>query len=363
VGTDCAGKDDAFCDGGQQGIQIICDDAAHTCQVGCHSDLDCPKANVCDMTQQPYSCVQPPASPQPLGADCTGQNDTYCNAGNAGSQEICDNSACATGCHTDFDCPTDSPFCDTTQTPGGCVASLPNPQPLPLNSDCTGKGDAFCDAGMSGIEEVCISDECVTGCHADSDCPADRPTCNTTDGIYKCVALSASCGGDADCTGGQTGTEVVCDNGTCNNGCNADSDCTASAPYCDPSSAPGTCAATPPSPQAAGTDCAGKTDAFCDAGMSGLENVCINDQCATGCHANSDCPGARPTCNLTDDADQCVQLGGSCAQDSDCNGGMPGTGVVCSTADSTCIVACHADGDCPASKPTCDMTTDPYQCM
>jgi lysozyme len=55
---------------------------------------------------------------------------------------------------------------------------------------------------------------------------------------------------------------------------------------------------------------------------------------------------------------------GGCTSDADCNGGMAGTGTVCSNSGPTagqCISGCHSDADC-ASGSACDQTQSPWQC-
>lgn len=51
-----------------------------------------------------------------------------------------------------------------------------------------------------------------------------------------------------------------------------------------------------------------------------------------------------------------------CTQDSDCNGGQPGTGLVCASDQHVCISGCHSDADCSAGT-VCAHTQPHYACQ
>src|SRR6476659_7918182 len=54
----------------------------------------------------------------------------------------------------------------------------------------------------------------------------------------------------------------------------------------------------------------------------------------------------------------------SCAQDTDCNHGVDGLGVVClihGKNKGKCADNCHTDSDCPGGG-SCDKSTDNWQC-
>jgi hypothetical protein len=160
------------------------------------------------------------------------------------------------------------------------------------DADC--EGGRVCEAvpvaGGGGSEN-----QCVTGCHADSQCAAgercEEVVCITAPCPGQCVGAS-ECAGDADCATGS-----VCELST---GCTAPSTCV---PGCHDSSQ-------------------------CSAGES-----CNIVQCLT-----CPCPGS------------CGPAPGACDVDADCD-----PGFVCELSTgceqpSLCVAGCRSDTQCPAGQ-------------
>lgn len=162
------------------------------------------------------------------------------------------------------------------------------------------------------------------------------------------------CSVDADCHGGQPGTQTVCSDsgstkGSCITACHSDFDCPGSS-TCNLSSF--TCAGV----QQQGC----QKDSSCNGGMNGQQVVCVAGACVQGCHEHLDCPSTH-VCDKT--ASKCVlpdQQG--CQTDADCNGGSTGTEVICSDGSKLCKTGCHSNADCPAGK-TCDTSVPSWVCV
>lgn len=76
---------------------------------------------------------------------------------------------------------------------------------------------------------------------------------------------------------------------------------------------------------------------------------------ARACERDSDCGGGKAVCDTSTDNRRCVtrkQLGESCSDDKECNGGLDSTRRVCE--GGVCSTGCHGDVDCEAPR-TCDL--------
>jgi hypothetical protein len=236
----------------------------------CVRDQDCMDGEVCDLTTNPRTCVP--------GKACTSDNDcSRCfNLTNPGMQEECGHgfhvqaycdtdrgSVCTRAlgpcepCETDQDCGTLHPilggaqnkcldygggdkFCGRANTAGCPQGFIDDGAGQCKREDgCPGRIE-ICPAGTpgqpcQGTDQICAGAECpgtggakctnndvpgalgvcVNFCAQNSDCPADLPVCNTTNGI--CIA---GCSKDS-CAGSQ-----VCHaNGFCSMSCSSNMDC------------------------------------------------------------------------------------------------------------------------------------------
>ena len=105
--------------------------------------------------------------------------------------------------------------------------------------------------------------------------------------------------------------------------------------------------------------------------MSGSGRICgaASHVCAVGCHADSDCPDASH-CDKSTSAWVCTTggaspgkapIGTACSDDSGCNGGLDGTGEICSASSHQCKIGCHHDSDCAAAD-HCDASGSTWVC-
>lgn len=181
--------------------------------------------------------------------------------------------------------------------------------------------------------------------------PASAPTCGKGAGVPR------GCTTDANCNHGVAHSGWVCasagpERGTCIDGCHSDADC-ADGQSCDTSVTPhAQCTGA-----AAKTGTACSSDDECTGGSSGASRVCSADshQCIFGCHSDSDCgsasSGQHAVCDRSLKTWQCVyrkEIGDSCGNDNECNGGFGGTQRVCNPETHLCDDACKSDFDCDA---------------
>jgi len=209
--------------------------------------------------------------------------------------------------------------------------------------------DSQCEAG-----EACDNGQCVLqGCQSDTDCPANLPHCDTSDGeCYVCVTdahcpagvcdanICVECIEDADCPTG------VCDepNFTCV-GCTDDSECPAdhvcSDNLCYECIVDGDCAGE--NVCASDNTCVECLDASnCPMGVCDMNaNICVD------CILNADCPNAE-VCY----GNQCFE----CVENTDCP-----LGQLCS--DNVCY-ECLTDTDCENSPigPVCSSSNTCVEC-
>jgi hypothetical protein len=227
---------------------------------------------------------------------------------------------------------------------------------------CPSASDASCDCGPA---EVCIPSGCETfggdpimtcapapggACISNDDCPAEYECISVGFGKSQCVKTTPGCNSTDDCTIG-----FSCEGGSCvdrrvpcadytdcpkghvcksqpnsqfcarvNQNCDTEDDCSdLPTPWCADIDGDGTteCAGTPnpndvpPAPACVNTDCGGSTpvcevsdiSSLADCGQYGL---CQSD---TDCAAGFECVGLWP-----DGRKECVELGGSCDNISDC---------------------------------------------
>jgi lysozyme len=119
--------------------------------------------------------------------------------------------------------------------------------------------------------------------------------------------------------------------------------------------------ATPP-PKAG----ACKADADCNHGVAGAGVVCTSaGTCVDGCHTSADCT-AGGACDASQTNGACSNalpaLGTPCADDAECSDGQPGTSRICGATSKTCIVGCHSTAaDCP-SDTACSQTGPIWFC-
>ncbi len=227
---------------------------------------------------------------------------------------------------------------------------------------CTGDGD--CSLG-----EVCSSEACIVGCRSDRDCPAERRTCDPTQGA---AGACVQCLTERDCDAGQ-----MCVTGTCRTTCARDADCPGQ--VCDLDNQ--VC-----------VDCVESSD--CPLG-----NVCEAQACIVGCERDRDCPQDLGVCDPdAGDHGTCFQCtldahcGDSqkcadntcrdiCTNHFQCPGGQCDPvlqtcvecvdkeacplGEVC--ISNQCTAGCEEDRDCPSSTPACAPNDPPhgvcYECV
>lgn len=159
-------------------------------------------------------------------------------------------------------------------------------------SDADCDGGQVCEAvsrsGRSGTQN-----QCVTGCHEDSQCGAgarcEEVVCITTPCPGQCVAGADECADDSDCTPGSvcelsTGCEAP---STCVPGCHDASQCgpgeSCRSVECFTCPCPGSC-------EPASNGCSSDTD--CDAGsVCELSTGCDQPSlCVAGCRGDAECP-------------------------------------------------------------------------
>jgi Cys-rich repeat protein len=158
--------------------------------------------------------------------------------------------------------------------------------------------DDDCDDGqvcevVSRGAAMANQNQCVTGCHEDSQCSAgercEEVVCITTPCPGQCVAGADECSDDSDCASGSvcelsTGCEAP---STCVPGCHDASQCGAGESCrtveCFTCPCPGICEAGPS---------ACSSDADCGAGfVCELSTGCEQpSQCVAGCRADAECP-------------------------------------------------------------------------
>jgi hypothetical protein len=112
----------------------------------------------------------------------------------------------------------------------------------------------------------------------------------------------------------------------------------------------------------AGTSSSGQPcnqDSDCNGGKPASGYVCSSElgECIWACHSNFDC-NTFQTCDTGLATYACE--GNSCAADSDCNGGRGGTAVICNDSGA-CSWGCHSDFDCPSGQ-SCDQSLSTWTC-
>lgn len=170
-------------------------------------------------------------------------------------------------------------------------------------------------------------------CVAASDCPADRPVCDSNRGECSECVQSSDCGA----------ARPACnpENGRCEE-CLSNSDCPASEPACDPLDLRCEQACTADGDCGGGRTCS--EDGRCiecvdDAGCDGGEPVCSSSGVCVECNADGDCGAGEPFCV----ANRCED----CTSDSHCGAGSP----FC--FDYECV-ECLGSNHCPDAEPICD---------
>jgi hypothetical protein len=346
---------DADCDDGLlcNGVET-CDSITNQCQAGtgpgdgtqCGGDTDVCINEVCESVQ----CVTDGHCPDD-GNVCTGapscggdytcqtganvDNGTVCGAG-----DVCFDGTCREGCTTDAEC-DDGLVCNGTET-------------CDLGTFTCQSGTAPGDGTQCGATalDICLGDVCDTvECTEDMHCPDDGNVCTG----------APSCGGDYTCQAGANepngsvcGSELVCFDGTCREGCTTDAECDDGlvcngAETCDP----GTFTCQAGTPLANGTVCGSETDVC-------VNQICVPDSCTSNgqCSDGNVCTGTE-TCNFT--SYQCEV------------GAAPGDGTQCgATALDVCIgescenVECVSDTYCDDDNvctgvETCDLGS--YTCQ
>jgi hypothetical protein len=116
------------------------------------------------------------------GAPCT--DNRSCNHGAKGVGVVCSTTGttrgrCIEGCHSDDDCAGST--CDKTGPRWRCTSPLPR-----LGTACNGD-NAVCSGGRAGAGRVCSTrnQQCIVGCHADSDCGGGAK-CDKTGSTWVC---------------------------------------------------------------------------------------------------------------------------------------------------------------------------------
>ena len=343
---------------------------ANAC-VSCRSNSDCPRLNSCVGGACAYTGCR---SDQDCAPEATNKycelvskkcvvcsKDSHCKA-----TEVCDASTYTCklkpSCTTNADCKDPSlPVCNTTSK--SCVACLgasdckKDPNSV-VAAACVKNVCVGCQASRDcQLGYLCTNGSCTEGCADKRDCPATKPTCDTT--LKKCV----ECVSDTDCSGSS-----VCNKSTntCDYRCTQpnryDSGCyretSGQARYCDGTTR--TCKACLPVPLSATST----YDQGCNSRTPRChptKYTCTECRLATDCKASpgavsSTCDATTYTCSeckqhtdcrrgfICNKSNKCTN---GCLSNSDCS-----TGMVCDTTNNRCV-GCLTDANCKSTE-TCD---------
>jgi hypothetical protein len=216
-------------------------------------------------------------------------------------------------------------------------------------NDCDTSG--ICSTSSNQASKVihCSSNAgCVTG----ADC-APYQTCDPSSNQCNtgCNGNTCSCVLDSQCNG-LSPAEQICGAGAiCTAGCKDGAPCGIDQ-VCDLSTgSPGTCTTG-----CTGTTCACVTDSQCEGGMAISGMVCgVDGFCHAGCKTALNCSSTQ-VCDTTlgtiGSCSRSCTSPGCCYLDSQCNGGQTGQGVICSSTNSSCVPGCHQNSDCASNS--CD---------
>ena len=348
----------------------------------CRSDAECQEGKIC----VDYTCTD--------SRSCTGNED--CN------NRICSDGTCVectpdntTNCQTGYMCDPDRKVCvqcieDSDCNPdmecvdgfckkiaqNGCITDNDCSEPLSvcLNGNCV---ECTSDQHCSGSTPVCIANECRE-CRSNSDCPEG----------YSCNNYSCEQGGGGGCVTDNDCVPYFCLDGVCVE-CISDADCGGSGLVCESNSC------------VAGPEC--NSDQDCQ-NLYGAGHICISGSCEAGCNDDSDCGGLLcdlstsscveclskvdcpinhicergscvPGCEVNRDCSSNICQNGQClecASDSDCASGEgchPVTyeclpkctfyfcqgGLVCDENTGLCV-ECTGNDDCSTGE--CDTSTN-----
>jgi len=309
------------------------------------------------------------------------------------SPYVCSGNACANPCSTNLDCLPGN-FCDA----GSCKSKLSNGAVCATNADCQSSycvDGVCCATACTGVCQACsaakkgtgVDGECEPvkdGTDPDDECPDDGAATCKRDGACNgsglcryyakgttCKANTTTCVGNfakgylcdglGTCEYEPTGTDCsphLCLNNQCANPCTADTDCV-TGNFCDT----GSCKAKLPNGQqcTAGTQC---SSGFC------VDGVCCDSACTGQCEACDVSPN-EGTCSPAMGAPHgtrpaCKGAGGAC--DGVCDGVnasacvYPGSSTSCGTACENGNVTpsfCDGNGTCSASTAK---SCSPYVC-
>ncbi len=275
----------------------------------------------------------------------------------------CTERTCGCGWMSKVECSAATPKCDAAQ--GKCVECT-------VSADCSANAsNKFCfapGATANAKDNTCVACDRATHdgcsgkmpiCDATATCVACNPSPNNCGGTLVCLSNGPSagacqCSGSGDCT---TPTTPICDGGSklCV-GCTTDPQCSAKMG--------GTVCVTGGGSGSLVGECAA-CDPQDDGGCSGTNNQCkpgATPVCVD-CLADSDCTGATPLCNLTNNT--CVACDAIADADARC-AAKSGTTDTCATS-GTKIHECAAcdptdDGGCSDNLPACTVASVCVQC-
>lgn len=253
---------------------------------------------VCENGTCQYCPQDRPAYNNGVCVECTNTNQSKCS----GIKPICLTNINKCGCYSNSDCFGDTPFCDESKKE--CTNKCTK------DSDCSGDTPA-CDTGTgkcvectssnkvrcSGTKPICLTEENKCGCNQNSDCLASSPYCNEA-------------------------------TKECSNRCTKDSDCKGDTPACNLES--GQC-----------VECTSANTSKC----GGSKPVCLTEENKCGCRENGECPSVNPFCN--NEKKECTS---QCTKDSDCSGDTP----VCNIDEGKCVECTGENSSkCGDTKPVC----------